>query len=53
MVSKEKRVDTSTNVATASSLGIITVLISSMSSDMWIVNIGASNHMVHSLNLMN
>ena len=49
---KGKEVDSMANVATASSSGTFTALISDMAHTKWIIDTGASNHMVHSLNLM-
>ena len=49
---KGKEVDSMANVATASFSSTLTVLMSDMVHTNWIIDTGASNHMVHSLNLM-
>ncbi|KAG5631928.1 hypothetical protein H5410_003645 [Solanum commersonii] len=53
LLSKGKEVDPVANVATTSTAGIITTLMSGVVNSNWIVDTGASNHMVHNLNLMN
>ena len=52
---KSKEVDTMANVATAGvsgTSGNITALMSDMSHINWIIDTGASNHMVHNFGLM-
>lgn len=49
---KGKEVDSMANVATASSSCTFTALMSDMAHTKWIIDTGASNHMVHSMNLM-
>ena len=52
---KGKEVDSMANVATASSSGTsgtFTTLMSDMAHTNWIIDTGASNHMVHCMNLM-
>lgn len=46
-------IDTSANVATTNAISIITTLISDVVISHWIIDTGASNHMIHSLRLMN
>jgi len=49
---KDKEMDTMANVATAGTSGIITALMTDMTHANWIIDTGASNHMVHNFSLM-
>lgn len=54
MLNKGNETDAIANIATTSfsSSGIISVLMSNISSTEWIINTGAPNHMVQSLSLL-
>lgn len=52
LLSKGKEVDTMANVATFGTTGIATTLMSDIINSNWIVDTSASNHMVHSLTLI-
>ncbi|XP_027769615.1 LOW QUALITY PROTEIN: ABC transporter B family member 15-like [Solanum pennellii] len=52
MLSKGKEVDYSVNVATTSTSGIHIALMTDVVNANWIIDTGASNHMVHNLSLI-
>ena len=52
MLNKGKDVNNVANVATTSTSSTLTTVMSSMSSCNWIIDTGASNHMVHHLDLL-
>ncbi|KAG5569834.1 hypothetical protein H5410_059600 [Solanum commersonii] len=52
MLSKGNEVDTVANIATTNTSDTLTALMSEMVNCNWIIDTGASNHMVHNIGLM-